>query len=131
MLFRLSAFSIATFVLFLTLSANAATLEINHSVPIAQGYVSLTPKQKDQSTNFATIVLTLKDPAAVTFSTRAMKTGSVWGDYQSGVVVKETYVTYQIPYEYNLGVGTFVQACFRSHNWSLNSNQIEGTLNYY
>ena len=95
-----------------------------------QEYVSLSSKSKSVASSYGTVTLTKKDPDAVTFSARAKKSDGTWGDYQEAVVVNTTNTTYRIPYEYALSAGTTVQARFRNHNWSLNSNQIEGTLDY-
>ena len=127
---RLSIFGIGFFAIFLTVSASAATVTINHAVPTMQGYVTLASRSKSQASSYGTVKLTKKDPVAVTFSARAKKSTGSWGSYQSGTVVEKTGTTYNVPYEYNLGAGTTVQARFRNHNWSLNSNQIEGTFDY-
>ena len=123
-------FGVCSFALLLTISASAATVTINHSVPTMQGYATLASKNKNQSTSYGTVYLTIKEPAAVTFSARAKKSDGTWGSYQAGTVVDKAKKTFNVAYEYNLGVGTTVQARFRNHNWSVNSNQIEGTFDY-
>ena len=128
--FKLSMFGIGFFALFVTISASAATVTINHAVPTMQGYVTLSSKSKSQASSYGTVTLTKKDPVAVTFSARAKKTDGSWGAYQAGTVVEKTNTKYNVAYEYNLGAGTTVQARFRNHNWALNSNQIEGTFDY-
>lgn len=109
---------------------SATSITINESVPTMQGYKELASRNKSESSSSGTVSLTLKDPDAVTFSARAKKSDGTWGSYQAGTVVSKTNTNYNVAYEYNLGVGTTVQARFRNHNWSLNSNQIEGTFNY-
>ncbi len=128
--FRFSLFGIVVFALVLTLNASATQIEINHAVPTAQGYVTLPSGVKSKTSDYGIVNLSKKDPSAVTFSARAWKTEGKWGSYASGVVVDDVGKNFNIPYAYNLGQGSIVQARFRNHNWSLNSNQIEGTLNY-
>lgn len=110
--------------------ASATTIALNHSVPTMQGYVTLPAKTKSESSSYGTVYLTKKDPDAVTFSARYKNSLGNWEDYYLGAVVDKTNVTVLVFHQANLGVGTTVQARFRNHNWSLNSNQIEGTYDY-
>ena len=118
------------FTILLVSSVSAAGVTINHSVPTMQAYVTFPLISKSSASSNATVTLTKKNPDTVTFSARAQKTNGTWGDYQAGTVVTKTNVPYNVPYEYNLSAGTLVQARFRNHNWSMNSNQIEGIFDY-
>lgn len=124
-----SLFSIAMMLL-LTFSASATTIKLNHAVPTMQGYVNLSIAIKSESSTYGTVNLTKKDPDAVTFSARYLNSLDKWEDYYLPAVVSSTNVTTLVFYPVNLGVGTTVQARFRNHNWSLNSNQIEGIYDY-
>ena len=126
---RLTSFMVLLVLIF-TLSVSATQVRINHAVPTMQGYVELPQASKSLSSDYAGVCLWIKDPESVTFSARAKKTDGTWGAYQAGTVVYETGILYHVRYEYNLGIGTTVQARFRNHNWSLNSNQIEGYFDY-
>ena len=124
-----SLFSVAVMLL-LTINASATTTRINHAVPTMQGYVTLSIASKSESSSYGTVNLTRKDPDAVTFSARYLNPMDKWEDYYLPAVVSSTNVTTLVFYPANLGVGTLVQARFRNHNWSLNSNQIEGIYDY-
>lgn len=104
---------------------SAATVTIDHSVPTAQGYKYLTAKAKSQKTSYGTVILTKKEPDAVTFSAAAQG-----GFYSDGVTVYNTNQTYNVNYAGTYGAGTIMQARFRNHNWSLVSNIIKGTFDY-
>ena len=120
----------AVFALFLTCSASATSIYFDKSVPTAQGYTALEEARKSMSTSYGTVKLSTKEPVAVSFSLRAKRSDGSWGKYQSPTVVSEINKTYNVWYEYETGVGTKVQARVRNHNWSLNSNQIEGVFDY-
>lgn len=129
-LFRSTLFAACFFTVLLTSSVNAANVTINHSVPTMQKYVTLSMQSKSSASSNASVTLTKKEPDAVTFSARALKSNGTWGEYQAGTVVTKTNMAYSVPYEYYLAAGTVVQARFRNHNWSMNSNQIEGIFDY-
>lgn len=104
---------------------SATTTSINHSVPTAQGYKYLSTKNKSSKTNYGTVILTKKEPDAVTFSAKADG-----GSYGDGTVVYNKNTVYNVNYTGTYGSGTPMTARFRNHNWSLNSNMITGTFDY-
>ncbi len=113
-------------------TVGASSVTINDAVPTMQGYKQLKEGTKTYGNNFATVILTKLDPDAVTFTVRAKKSDGSWGSYYSdgyGTVTK-TNKQEVVIYEYSLIKGTTTQARFRNSNFSLNSNQIEGTFKY-
>lgn len=104
---------------------SAASVAINHSVPTAQGYKYLSTKNKSTVSKSGTVILTKKEPDAVTFSAKA--DGGAYGD---GTIASKKNTEYTVHYKGTYGIGTPMTARFRNHNWSLNSNMITGTFDY-
>lgn len=104
---------------------SAVMVNINHSVPTAQGYKVLPTKDKSERSNLGAVTLSKKEPDAVTFSAKADG-----GSYASGTTVTEKGLIYDVKYAGTYGVGTPMTARFRNHNWSLNSNMITGVFDY-
>lgn len=126
---KLSLFGMATFLLMI-IGTSATVQTLNHAVKTMQGYTTLPSVQKSKSSYMAGVVLSLKDPEAVTFSVRAKETNGEWTSYYNGTTVTTLNTNYVVYYQANYGVGTEVNARFRNSNFTLNSGQIEGEFNY-
>ncbi|MDX8420425.1 hypothetical protein MOZ60_10045 [Stecheria sp. CLA-KB-P133] len=121
----------ACFSLYLT-PIFSSSVTINQTVPTAKGWQDISAGSiTGNSAGYGSVKLTLKTPEAVVFEVKAKKADGSWGPYTGSKVVWNVNQWYSNSYEYNLGKGTSVQARYQNFNWSLNSNQIEGTYNYH
>ena len=124
---KLSAIAaIATIVTATGVSASAVAF-FNKSVPTAQGYATLSALEKSQSSDYGIVNLSKMTPDAVTFSARAVADGHSYG---KGKTVTQLNTDFYVYYTATYGEGQNMQARFRNHNWSLNSNKISGEFDY-
>lgn len=106
------------------------------AVKTKQEYSYLDSKKKQQNTSYGIVGIEYMDPDAVTFSAGPGSGSNVtaWGD---GVVLykkdknSNEPLTAQVPYGAIYGAGQEMTARVRNHNWTLNSNQIEGRFRYF
>lgn len=105
----------------------ATTSFTDKSVPTAQGYATLTAMAKSESSDYGIVNLSKMTPDAVTFSAKAVANGH---NYGSGKTVTQLDTDFYVYYTAIYGSGQKMQARFRNHNWSLNSNKISGSFNY-
>ncbi len=128
----LSAFFCLTFAKAIDLTKSDAP--INAAVPTKQKYAYVADRDKQMATTYGIATLTLMDPAAVTFSAVIVRDGKL-GNWGEGTVLykkdmSDDSVSGMVDYGEVCNPGTTMRARFRNHNYTFNSNQIEGTFRY-
>lgn len=124
---RLSAIAAIATIATVTGVSAASTSFTDKSVPTAQGYATLTAMKKSESSDYGIVNLSKMTPDAVTFSAKATASGHTYG---AGKTVTQLNTDFYVYYTATYGEGQEMQARFRNHNWSLNSNKISGVFNY-
>ena len=128
---KYSVFALCMLMLTIGTAAAVTTTFTNKSVPTMQGYAYLDKKNKLYKGDLGIVWLTKKDPDKVSFSATKVFLDSTVDGWSAAVTVSSKDGCYLVNYIKSYDEGTTMGARFRNANWSLNTNYISGTFDYY